>query len=197
MRGTTNTNARGSAEGRRRRKQALLNRDGDGTTAPCWECATPVTARTMVADRIVPGCRGGTYRLSNLRVHCRPCSEAQGRRMSAESRRWKAWKRRGLRTSRFSPNGRRTYLAGHWYVYLDGASIGWVGRTSSGTRWCGYRYRAPESEAHLEEDWDGAPLRDVGDRRADLAAYGHQTMRAALYALLLEHTQPKKERQAA
>lgn len=169
MRGTTNTNVRGSAEGRRRRKQALLNRDGDGTTAPCWECATPVTARTMVADRVVPGCRGGTYRLSNLRTHCRACSEAQGRRMSAETRRWKSWQRRGLRRSRLAPDGQ---LTPYWNVYLAGDWAGYVVMTAAGT-WV----RGGECTA--------------------CAVGGHETMRAALYALLVEYTQSKKERQAA
>lgn len=77
-RGTSNTNARGGAPARRARKLFLLNRDGDGTEAPCWECGYLVSFVTMVVDRILPGYLGGTYRRNNIRVHCSPCSERQG-----------------------------------------------------------------------------------------------------------------------
>lgn len=195
-RGTTNTAIRGNAAARRVSKRALLVRDGDGEKAPCWECGTVVTFETMVRDKIIPGVKGGRYVLKNLRVHCSPCSIRQGQRMGTETRRWKCWAKRGLRTSQVSPSGERTYLAGHWYVYLDGESIGWVGRTSSGTRWCGYRYRATEADASGELDWDGEPLRDLGDRASDLAAAGQKTKRAALYALLVECTTTPRRKAA-
>lgn len=85
-RGTSNTNARGSAESRRRRKAWLLAEFGDGLTAPCWECGTPVTAETCIADRIIPGADGGTYRRGNIRCHCAACSERQGGRMGPQRR---------------------------------------------------------------------------------------------------------------
>lgn len=85
-RGTSNTNARGSAESRRRRKAWLLDHFGDGLTAPCWECGATVTAETCIADRIIPGVDGGSYRRDNIRPHCRRCSEAQGGRMGTERR---------------------------------------------------------------------------------------------------------------
>lgn len=194
MRGTTNTNVRGSAEGRRRRKQALLKRDGNGITAPCWECRVPVTAQTMIADRVIPGCRGGTYRLSNLRVHCRICSEAQGRRMSAESRRWACWQRRGLRRSQVTPAGRRD--RGVWYVYLDGVSVGYLLYGPSGKNWTACRFDGPEDDLAGQQFWDGQPVTDPADRSATIVAL-RKTLREATYALLVEHTQPKRERQAA
>jgi hypothetical protein len=87
-------------------------------------------------------------------------------------------------------------MAGHWYVYLDGESVGWIQPTASGTCWCAYRYRAPEGKAHLETDWDGEPLRDTGDRAGDLAAFGHKTKRGALYALLVECTTTPRRKTA-
>lgn len=162
-RGTSNTNVRGSAAQRRKRKKELLVRDGDGVSAPCWECGTPVTFSTMICDRKRPGVQGGRYKLSNLRVHCRRCSETQGARMALESRRWKEWNRRGLRRSRVNPIGLRTP---YWNVYLGVDWIGYVVTTADG-RW----------------------MHGGGPR----AVAGHQTMRAALYALLVESTtQPRK-----
>lgn len=125
-RGTSNSNTRGSASQRRKRKQALLDRDGDGTTASCWECLTVVTYSTMICDRIVPGIRGGRYTLENLRIHCASCSGLQAGALSAETRRRKAWIRRGLRKTRVSPDGERT--SGRWWIELDGRSIGYVER---------------------------------------------------------------------
>jgi hypothetical protein len=171
-RGTSNTNDRGSAASRRRRKQALLVRDGDGISAPCWECGTSVTFSTMICDRKKPGKHGGRYQLSNLRVHCRGCSETQGARMALESRRWKEWNRRGLRKSRVGPHGLTSPRA--WYVYLDGQYVGHVWR-SPRAAWLASQHLAAESAP-----WLALP----GD---------HQTMRAALYALLVESTtKPRK-----
>lgn len=63
---------------------------GSGTPAcRCWECGTLLTAKTVVADRIIPGSEGGTYRRDNLRPHCKSCSEQQGGRIGTERRRAK------------------------------------------------------------------------------------------------------------
>lgn len=194
MRGTTNTNARGSTESRRRRKAALLRRDGDGTTAPCWECRIRVTAETMIADRIVPGTRGGTYKLANLRVHCRSCSEEQGRQMSAETRRWACWAKRGLRRSQITPAGRRD--RGVWFIYLDGRTVGYLLYGMSGRNWTAYRFDGPEDDFAGQELWDGQPVTDPGDRHATKVTIA-KTRHEATYALLVEHAHPKKERQAA
>lgn len=196
-RGTSNTAIRGSAEQRRRSKRALLERDGDGVKAPCWECGTLVDFQTMVRDKIKPGVRGGRYTLDNLRVHCSPCSQLQGHRMGLETRRWKAWAKRGLRTSRVSPGGIRTPLAGHWYVYLDGTSVGWLERTGECRQtWRAYRYSMTETEGATQEDWDGHLLRDVGDRHGWKVAAGQKTKRAALYALLVECTNTQRRKAA-
>jgi hypothetical protein len=170
-RGTSNTNDRGSAASRRRRKQALLVRDGDGISAPCWECGASVTFSTMICDRKKPGKHGGRYQLSNLRVHCRGCSETQGARMALESRRWKEWNRRGLRRTRLSPVGFRS--PHRWYIHLDDLLQGTVQRDDSGC-WIAWRWTLVVGEY----------LRVPGQ---------HQTMRAALYALLVESTtKPRK-----
>lgn len=170
-RGTTNTNVRGSAADRRRRKQLLLDRDGDGISAPCWECDTLVTFETMICDRIKPGVKGGRYGLGNIRVHCPRCSQRQGARMSLETCRWKSWERRGLHRTRVGPEGFRN--SGRWYVELDGELIGHVDHHRDGTGWFAMLY------GQHPHDW-----RQVADCRP--------TLREALYALLLEYTVPER-----
>lgn len=193
-RGTSNTAIRGNAAQRRASKRALLARDGDGEKAPCWECGTLVTFETMVRDKIKCGRDGGRYTLGNLRVHCCRCSELQGHRMGLETRRWRSWAKRGLRTSRTSPGGRRSCLAGHWYVYLDGTSVGWLERADTcRVTWKAYRYSMTEEQGAVQEDWDGHLLRDVGDRHGWRVGAGHKTKREALYALLVECTTPRRK----
>lgn len=70
---------RGNAKNRRRRKQAILDRDGDGTTVVCtwaaaeWGCGgTVLTFDTMEQDRLE---RGSTYRLDNVVAACPPCNK--------------------------------------------------------------------------------------------------------------------------
>lgn len=105
QRGTTNGNARGSAEGRRRRREwlvqtyradedvwVLLDRDGQpmfyigvqvGTEGAqpacrCYRCGLLLTTETVTVDRIKPGCQGGTYRRENIRPACGPCNSETG-----------------------------------------------------------------------------------------------------------------------
>lgn len=82
-RGTSNSDQRGSSEDRRRRKQFLLDRDGDGVTARCYRCPTILNFTTITVDRIIPGCQGGTYRRSNIRPACAPCNESTGGKLGA------------------------------------------------------------------------------------------------------------------
>lgn len=103
-RGTTNGNARGSLEDRLRRRQwlvATFRADvdarhiygtfptdpvvtvgvalGDGIPAcRCYRCGVLLTVETVSADRIVPECRGGTYRRSNIRPACTCCNSITG-----------------------------------------------------------------------------------------------------------------------
>jgi hypothetical protein len=85
--------------------------------------------------------------------------------MSTETRRWKSWERRGLHRTRVSPAGFRT--PGRWHIELDGEYVGYV------------------------EIWFGGGWRAFQDRPFRVAG-GGPTMREALYALLVEHTTPKR-----
>ncbi len=85
-RGTSNTNARGSAESRRRRKW-VLEEFGNGVVCRCSTCPVWLTDETLTIDRYpVPGADGGTYRRDNIRPQCMPCASHQGGKMSAQRR---------------------------------------------------------------------------------------------------------------
>lgn len=96
-RGTTNQNARGNAADRARRRAWLVETyraDQDvqmvdpfgtptmlGIGAPacrCYRCGTLLTVDTVTVDRIIPGCRGGTYRRNNIRPACSSCNSITG-----------------------------------------------------------------------------------------------------------------------
>lgn len=81
-RGTTNSNSRGSAEGRRRRKQWMADTYGDGKGAPCYRCDKYLPlGPTLEADRIIPGELGGTYMRSNIRPCCGHCNIITGNKI--------------------------------------------------------------------------------------------------------------------
>lgn len=42
---------------------------------------------TVTVDRIVPGCKGGTYRRNNIRPACGPCNSETGGHLGAERKR--------------------------------------------------------------------------------------------------------------
>jgi hypothetical protein len=69
---------RGNSKDRRARKLFLLNKKGDGRTAPCHECGMRVGYDDMIVDRIDPGKNGGRYTRDNIDVHCKTCSDLQG-----------------------------------------------------------------------------------------------------------------------
>lgn len=94
-RGTTNRNARGGSDDRRRRREWLVETFradvdldtvkgyacalGNGIPAcRCYRCGRLLTVDTVSPDRIVPGCEGGTYRRNNIRPACRPCQSKTG-----------------------------------------------------------------------------------------------------------------------
>jgi hypothetical protein len=79
-RGTSNTNARGSSEDRRRRRRFLLETFGDGTTAPCSfdGCTILLTFETITVDRVIPGALGGRYTRDNIRPACGPHNFSDG-----------------------------------------------------------------------------------------------------------------------
>lgn len=103
VRGTSNSNQRGSSETRRRRREwlvetfranvdALVLTDGSlfacyGTppgaeglmpACRCYRCGDLLTVDTVTVDRIVPGCKGGTYRRNNIRPACGRCNSETG-----------------------------------------------------------------------------------------------------------------------
>lgn len=80
-RGTTNGNDRGSSRDRAARR-AWLVRTYASDLGPgicrCYRCGVGLTAETVTVDRIVPGCRGGTYRRNNIRPACAGCNSTTG-----------------------------------------------------------------------------------------------------------------------
>lgn len=80
-RGTSNANVRGSSYDRRKRKQYVLDRDGNGVTVDCFHCAVTLTFQTLTIDRIKPGCQGGTYAPDNIRPACGFCNSSLGGKM--------------------------------------------------------------------------------------------------------------------
>lgn len=44
----------------------------------CYRCGKLLTVDTVTVDRIVPGCKGGTYRRNNIRPACGPCNSETG-----------------------------------------------------------------------------------------------------------------------
>lgn len=103
-RGTSNSNQRGNTEDRRRRRafimatyasdirgycrcyrcgQLLFNPD----TPPVgiengWRAAAPLTI-----DRIIPGCKGGSYRRNNIRPACGGCNSETGGPLAGQGKR--------------------------------------------------------------------------------------------------------------
>lgn len=99
-RGTSNGNARGGSEDRKRRRAWLVETyraDADLIVIPfdppvttqtirgmgvpacrCYRCGKLLTVDTVTVDRIIPGIHGGTYRRNNIRPACGYCNSATG-----------------------------------------------------------------------------------------------------------------------
>lgn len=96
-RGTTNSNARGNTRDREARKNWLLKAfAADQTTSHtvwtgnrfityhdepacrCYRCGELLHFNTLTVDRIIPGCKGGTYRRNNIRPACAQCNSSTG-----------------------------------------------------------------------------------------------------------------------
>lgn len=77
-RGTSNGNANGNSQARRRRKLWLLATFGDGVSVVCSHCPEVLFYSTLSVDRIVPGCQGGTYKRGNIQPACLPCNSRLG-----------------------------------------------------------------------------------------------------------------------
>lgn len=49
----------------------------------CYRCGCLLIVDTVTVDRIIPGCKGGTYRRNNIRPACGPCNSETGGRTRA------------------------------------------------------------------------------------------------------------------
>ena len=87
--GTSNSNSRGSADDRRRRKSWLLAWHGDGISCLCFLCGKALLYSALQADRIIPGILGGSYARGNIRPACGPCNRLAGNLV-------KRWMREGV-----------------------------------------------------------------------------------------------------
>lgn len=98
-RGTTNRNVRGNTRDRLARRRWLVrtfranvdvmpigkyarrikaNAVGAVPACRCYRCGRLLTEDVVTVDRIVPGCRGGTYRRNNIRPACASCNSETG-----------------------------------------------------------------------------------------------------------------------
>lgn len=71
-----------------RRLIEQYRQDGDTIVecCRCYRCGRLLTLETLTVDRIIPGCKGGTYRRSNIRPSCSKCANETGVILSAETR---------------------------------------------------------------------------------------------------------------
>lgn len=116
-RGTSNANERGSSYTRRSRRAwivltyasnvpgfarcyrcggLLFNPDeypthtgGELVTNPA-ESTRPIVAYPLTIDRIIPGCKGGTYRRNNIRPACGMCNSETGGALAEHGKKTKA-----------------------------------------------------------------------------------------------------------
>lgn len=44
----------------------------------CYRCGDLLSVHTVTVDRIIPGCKGGTYRRNNIRPACGGCNSETG-----------------------------------------------------------------------------------------------------------------------
>lgn len=80
MRGTSNSNQRGSSRDRARRKIFLMKTYASDIPRKCrcYRCGKPLTLKQITVDRIIPGCLGGTYGRNNIRPACSWCNTKTG-----------------------------------------------------------------------------------------------------------------------
>lgn len=128
-RGTSNRDKRGSTEARRRRKEWLVltfRADMDAVIVPrvqvynndppvdvvaevplgrgvlacrCYRCGTLLVRDTLTVDRIIPECKGGTYRRNNIRPACHRCNSETGAPL-ANGKQHVAAKKRAQKTTK-------------------------------------------------------------------------------------------------
>ena len=109
-RGTTNGNARGSVHDRRARRAFLMKTYASDVPGfvRCYRCGdllynpddVPMGVlqdgmqrpgiALLTIDRIIPGCRGGTYRRNNIRPSCQDCASHTGALLGIDAKRAKS-----------------------------------------------------------------------------------------------------------
>lgn len=52
----------------------------------CYRCGHLLTTSTVTVDRIIPGCKGGTYRRDNIRPSCESCMTITGSALGHEQK---------------------------------------------------------------------------------------------------------------
>jgi hypothetical protein len=82
-RSRSNRNDRGSSYSRRRRREWLVERFGDGVHVACFlqrspHCLYVLDVDNVSADRLRLGVDGGSYKRSNIQPACLPCQCHQG-----------------------------------------------------------------------------------------------------------------------
>lgn len=86
-RGTSNSNARGNTKNRLARREYLIrtyqSNKAEGT-ARCYRCGKLLTVDTVTVDRVIPGCKGGTYRRDNIRPACLGCNASTGAKLATK-----------------------------------------------------------------------------------------------------------------
>ena len=100
-RGTSNGNRRGGTDDRRVRRAWIMRTYASDVAGfvRCYRCghllynpdAPPaaLTGRPLTIDRIIAGCKGGTYRRNNIRPCCNSCNMATGGYIHAKSGGWR------------------------------------------------------------------------------------------------------------
>lgn len=56
----------------------------------CFHCGLILTVHEVTVDRIIPGCKGGTYRRNNIRPACEPCNQKLGSQLGVARKTAKA-----------------------------------------------------------------------------------------------------------
>ena len=71
-----------------------------GPACRCYRCGKLLSMETVTVDRIVPECKGGTYRRTNIRPACLKCNSETGGALAKGKEHQKAKKAARARSSR-------------------------------------------------------------------------------------------------
>lgn len=166
QRGTSNSNSRGSAEDRRRRRAYLVERDGwpCAGIVLCWRCGVPLLqdddpeapGQAVTVDRIVPGAEGGRYTRDNIRAACAGCNSETGGQLG------------GMRSARARSTHGPMHAPGQGYVTPDTPTVPTLegidaARTSHGST---HTVHAPGPCTGAPPSLQGGPVRPDQGRAA-------------------------------